>query len=605
MLLQDMNSSRSIMFIALSVVACGLFVGCQAVVDFPVPRRNLPAGDRCLSDQNCAEGLACSDGVCTQVSADGDADIDTDGDADVDADSDADVHTDADGDFDTDEPRDADRDVDVDEPDSDLDVAGDSDPDVEVDAEVDTEVDGDLDSDLDTEERLPRITKINGTGEIRPPSVDADELTACKLLPEKRTPVEKRISESERLLVVKGVNLAGTDEARAVGQCDQGRIDFTIEEESMSEVRLGIPRELAIKAGGLFLLILATPLGDARAELFILQGEQGLTGDPGRDGDSILDCDDETLSCTLRYALDVAGDITTEGDVIGTNGLFSGDLDVEEEGTFGTLVVEDSLVLGESYWMPECPRGYRRDADRSIVLCTRELGGGVLDEMVKVGDFWVDRYEASVWDGSNCRGRHYGGTDDWWEIAGSFPRNGQFDEPLYACSRRDVAPSRFLTWFQASAACTASGKHLITNAEWQAAVQGTDDPETPSLGGGGACLTGASGDMGPRPTGGGTGCRSHWGVEDMIGSLWEWTADWYDSGGSYDDWPLPSEYEGDGLLNVVGAEDQGDETHFPAVGARGGSWSDGVDAGAFALTLEYSPSSRGGSFGFRCAISSN
>ena len=128
-------------------------------------------------------------------------------------------------------------------------------------------------------------------------------------------------------------------------------------------------------------------------------------------------------------------------------------------GTFDTLDV-NHLTVAMSIWLPECPSGYERDTGRAdIVLCTNGR-----DEMVKVGDFWVDRYEASVWSAADCTGTQYGNTDDWATVAGTFPYHGSFTVPLYACSVTGVTPSRYLTWFQAQAACTASGKHLITNA---------------------------------------------------------------------------------------------------------------------------------------------
>ena len=44
---------------------------------------------------------------------------------------------------------------------------------------------------------------------------------------------------------------------------------------------------------------------------------------------------------------------------------------------------------------PDCPPGYTKDttAPSSITVCERGK-----DELVKVGDFWVDRYEVSLVD---------------------------------------------------------------------------------------------------------------------------------------------------------------------------------------------------------------
>jgi formylglycine-generating enzyme required for sulfatase activity len=237
--------------------------------------------------------------------------------------------------------------------------------------------------------------------------------------------------------------------------------------------------------------------------------------------------------------------------------------------------------------------------------------------MVKVGDFWVDRYEASVWSDAACSATQYGGASD--NYPATFPDSGQVRAPanrLYACSRNGVTPSRYLTWFQAQAACAASGKSLITNAEWQMAVAGTNDPGASSVdaglcltSGAGARLTGRAG----RNPGGGDSCISLWGTEDMIGNLWEWTSDWWQAGrgwdagfsdgASADVWP--DGYSSDNAdttwnLNGRAAGPAGYANGLPAAALRGGSWTNGTQAGAFALNVGNAPSNSNNSIGFRC-----
>jgi formylglycine-generating enzyme required for sulfatase activity len=162
----------------------------------------------------------------------------------------------------------------------------------------------------------------------------------------------------------------------------------------------------------------------------------------------------------------------------------------------------------------------------------------------------------------------------------------------------EVRPSAYLTWFQAQAACAASGKHLITNAEWQAAVIGTRDPGA-SDGTGGACLTSVSS---PREAGLGTACVSYRGAEDMIGNFWEWTSDWYGQGADGDDGSQPMEYFGDGYWNVDAAHHQGEYgAHFPSGGFRGGAYNNSTQSGVFALYLRNAPSISAADQSFRCA----
>jgi hypothetical protein len=243
---------------------------------------------------------------------------------------------------------------------------------------------------------------------------------------------------------------------------------------------------------GAVMLLLALSAGDASAQVFFVQGEDGLPGGAGPDGPAgapVLDCDGST--CTVHQDLAVAG----RGSFESTEA---------DRAVFGSLI-SDELTVATSIWLPECPSGYTRDRTcedcEQIVLCVRGR-----DQMVKVGDFWVDRYEASVWENDDCSGTQYVDRDDWADVAESFPFHGSFDTPLYACSVALSPPSRWLTWFQAQSACAASGKRLLTNAEWQAAVAGTPDS--------GRCRVSG----GPRNTGEGS-CVSLWGAEDMIGNL--------------------------------------------------------------------------------------
>jgi formylglycine-generating enzyme required for sulfatase activity len=242
--------------------------------------------------------------------------------------------------------------------------------------------------------------------------------------------------------------------------------------------------------------------------------------------------------------------------------------------------------------------------------------------MVAAGSFCIDKYEASVWSNATCTGTQYGETttDDY---PSSFPDNGNFTIPLYACSIPAVMPARMITWFQAQQACAASGKHLCTNEEWQTAVAGTYDAGAwPGSAGAcgsasataGRCLTCASG---PRNTGqagtvaGGTNdCISMHGAEDMIGNLWEWVAWWGEAGRTWQTsdgqsaGPWPAAYNGDYTWNLNGTAYNGSAyvAGLPAAAVRGGAWPYETRAGAFAVYLPSGPSSWANSIGFRCCL---
>lgn len=304
--------------------------------------------------------------------------------------------------------------------------------------------------------------------------------------------------------------------------------------------------------------------------------------------------------------------------------------------------------------------------------------------MKPVGDFCVDQYEASLWarkDGERvdcaalqtavkqavdahwdaadiyygyqgrsectvtnpamqiCHYRQFGSrpsscTDlstcgDYDEFldgtTAAFPKHGNWTKPLFACAIEGVMPSHSMTWFQAQQACAASGKHMITNGEWQAAVAGTLDPGANNGWHNGRCNTYA-GSLGVRPTGsaGGAGprssedrCVSRYGVEDMIGNLWEWVDLWGQAGKVSADFDptkppsvWPSTYgDGDDRSANVNGEAFGPKPDgsldwvagLPFAAFRGGRWVGQSGAGAFDFQAQYGPSYWDAGVGLRCA----
>jgi formylglycine-generating enzyme required for sulfatase activity len=257
-----------------------------------------------------------------------------------------------------------------------------------------------------------------------------------------------------------------------------------------------------------------------------------------------------------------------------------------------------------------CPKGFTYDSsDPLYIVCTRTFNG-VTDEMVKVGDFWVDRYEAS-WCGSGVLGADTGS-----------------DTTVAACSEQGATTDqahangrllRDLTWFQAVATCANAGKHLCTNAEWQTAVSGTPDPgafpdftdpgcatEAPSNSACNTCSTG------PGTAGQAVACVSRFGVYDMIGNLEEYVADWYTAGRATTfvnlqeaaPWPIGYGDNGDATHNLDGfaitAGAPADSV--PGVGVRGGYYLRKQGAGAFAFNIDNAPSAKNTPRGLRCCI---
>lgn len=235
----------------------------------------------------------------------------------------------------------------------------------------------------------------------------------------------------------------------------------------------------------------------------------------------------------------------------------------------------------------DCPRGYARDAAFTTgILCKRTVAGGNVDEMVKVADFWIDRFEMQ-----SC--------------GGFLGRAEGTDTTAVGCSLASGTPVNNVTWFQAASMCSNAGKRLCTNLQWQLAATGTPDPGS-HAGGGGVCVTSGS----ARAAGLGTACRSKFGAEDMIGNFHEMVAEWGSNGvytgsgaGNANYW-YPNNQYSDYIYGVSGSSAYvnawGYVTYMPAMVLRGGNYNNGFQSGAFYYSMFYGPTSAATDTSARC-----
>ncbi len=250
-------------------------------------------------------------------------------------------------------------------------------------------------------------------------------------------------------------------------------------------------------------------------------------------------------------------------------------------------------------------------------------------DMVANGPGCIDKYEASVWQivvpataGSdniaalNLIAKIKNGTAQLADLsdvrrspqrgqalddydAGGCPDTANGCKNLYAASIVGVIPSRFITWFQALAACRNAGKRLPTNQEWQMAAFGTPDVKITDC-----ALNLAE----PSNTGAHTACVSDVGAYDMVGNLHEWVAEWV-QGGSPTWAPnyvtQSAIFGGDYVASVNPAtyppNTATHTTRLPAATRRGGAYDHGLDSGVFTVDYNSSPEDSSLVIGFRCA----
>ncbi|NUO49805.1 MAG: SUMF1/EgtB/PvdO family nonheme iron enzyme [Polyangiaceae bacterium] len=163
---------------------------------------------------------------------------------------------------------------------------------------------------------------------------------------------------------------------------------------------------------------------------------------------------------------------------------------------------------------------------------------------VSLDGFLIDRTEVTVAAYRRCSDAGACKTDG---ITTQTDMGGHPAECNGRRSDRDDHPINCVTWTDADSFCKWADKRLPTEAEWEKAAGGTERRSFP-WGNDGPDgredlvvilrLHGKSAPRGERspkyvnttwPVGGKPAGASPYGALDMLGNVWEWTADWYDA----------------------------------------------------------------------------
>lgn len=256
--------------------------------------------------------------------------------------------------------------------------------------------------------------------------------------------------------------------------------------------------------------------------------------------------------------------------------------------------VEPAPAIDETATRPEDGMEMVRiPAGEVWIGCVEENETGFIcpaDELplhqVRVSEYWIDQYEVSNAQFALC------------------VQAGACQEPYYRSSATHTEyygnasygdfPRVGVSWLEAQDYCQWVGGRLPTEAEWVRAARGDDqrifpwgdDLPTCQLANGRDGLTGTlcrddTAAVGSFPRG-----ASPFGVMDMAGNVWEWTADWYHT----------DYYAVSPLADPQGPEQGGTKV------VHGGGFDYSWDRLRVAYTSDHDPREHKISFGFRCVM---
>jgi len=167
-----------------------------------------------------------------------------------------------------------------------------------------------------------------------------------------------------------------------------------------------------------------------------------------------------------------------------------------------------------------------------------------------------------------------------------------------AVSIGDKEPWRFVTYTEASQLCARSGKRLPTAEEWYKVALGHTDVTS--------CFTATLAKTGAN------NCVTPTGIHDLVGNVWEWTADTV-TDGAYENNALPDSgyvalVDGSGLVlettEVPNPQFGEDYAWIDKSGVRGllrgGFFGSGTDGGVFAQNMAVPLNFTATGVGFRC-----
>jgi formylglycine-generating enzyme required for sulfatase activity len=205
------------------------------------------------------------------------------------------------------------------------------------------------------------------------------------------------------------------------------------------------------------------------------------------------------------------------------------------------------------------------------------------EHQVEVSSFRIDRYEVTNERYSACV---KAGVCRAPQLASSARRQLYFGAPEFS-----HYPVVFVNWTDANRFCQWDGGRLPTEAEWEMAARGpapskrtfpwgdeAPDCTKANMGGPNGCV-GDTDLVGRRQWG-----ASPWGVLDMAGNVWEWTADWYDSAYYQRSPKRDPQGPAKGTLKVM----------------RGGCWMSGADSLRVSCRKAELPDTWAPNVGFRC-----